>query len=157
MFVSSYSTYISSSNIEKNDRYKTKESSSSTSQSASFEDILHSDAASKNSLSEPLFTNYIASYRFLTSKEKFQQDFSNSFEYKKLNTQNSAKSAYEESTKPFSYFKSAAFTFDLTPKIDKNEPKEIQTSKEKALRKSMINTYIANDNYYRVTSVRSVA
>lgn len=157
MFVSSYSTYISSSNVEKNDKYKTRESASSTSQSTSFEDILHSDVTSKTTLSEPLFTNYIASYRFLTSKEKFQQDFSNTLEYKKLNTQNSAKNAYEESTKPFSYFKSTAFTFDLTPKIDKNEPKEIQASKEKALRKSMINTYMANDNYYKITSARSVA
>jgi len=43
-------------------------------------------------------------------------------------------------------------TINQTPKIDQKMPIEAQDAKESVIRSTMVNAYIANDNYYRITA-----
>ena len=52
----------------------------------------------------------------------------------------------------FPIIKKPAFTLSQTPKIDEKLPLDVQEAKEKTLRHTMLNTYISNDNYYRITA-----
>ena len=52
----------------------------------------------------------------------------------------------------FSLFQKPHATLDQTPKLENTIPKEPSDIKELNMRHKMVNTYIANDNYYKITA-----
>jgi len=98
--------------------------------------------------------DYVSSYKSFQNQQKLQEQLQgqDSFTLKGLNTLANAKNAYEESAKKFSLAKKPTFALDLTPKIDITMPQETKEAKVKTLRQTMVNTYLANDRYYRITA-----
>jgi len=151
MFVSSFSTYVHTANTNKSgDFKKSDEKEKSESFSKSLSDLTILKPYSDKSL--PI--NYISNYKSFHNHQKLQEHLESQSEYKlkQLSTLNSAKIAYDENSKMFSLARKPSLSLSQTPKIDEKLPRQEQEAKEKTLRHSMINTYISNDNYYRITA-----
>jgi len=151
MFVSSFSTYINTESTARTQQNKVRESKNST---KSFETKLLSKTV-KNVDTSPKFPiNYISNYKSLNNQQKLQENPQNSEKTKflKLEAKTEAKNAYSNNSKIFSLILPPRATLDQTPRIDKKLPENIQNIKEKNLRHTMVNTYISNENYYRVTA-----
>ncbi|ABB44837.1 hypothetical protein Suden_1560 [Sulfurimonas denitrificans DSM 1251] len=151
MFVSSFNTYVHTTNINKNGDFKKgddKEKSESFSKSLSDLNIV------KPYIDKNLPINYVSNYKSFHNHQKLQEQLTSQSEYKlkQLSTLNNAKVAYDENSKMFSLAKKPSISLSQTPTIDENLPPKEQKAKEKSLRHSMINTYISNDNYYRITA-----
>ncbi len=151
MFVSSFNTYINADSMAKTHTNKVKESKSTP---ASFETKLLSKTV-KNLDTSPKFPiNYISNYKALNNQQKLQENHQNSAKTKflKLEAEAEAKNAYSDNSKIFSLILAPRATLDQTPRIDKELPQNIQDIKENNLRHTMLNTYIANESYYRITA-----
>jgi hypothetical protein len=147
MFISLYSTYVAPSGIEKKEKYGYV---ASHAERSSFDEQFFQDTSLEPYINKNLEIDYISNYKSFANRQKLQNALQTgeSDTLTKTVAIESAKNAYTENTQSFSTFKKASFVFDLTPKIDKNEPKELQSAKEKALRTSMIQTYRANEHYF---------
>ncbi len=151
MFVSLYSTYVNTSNPNKNSDLKNSDSKNNDN---SFKDSFL-DTKTPNSYSNKnLPINYISNYKVFHNQQKLQEHSTNQNEFtlKQLNTLKSAKIAYEENTKMFSIVKKPSPALSYLPKIDEKLSPEIKEAKEKNLRYAMVNTYMENDKYYRIAS-----
>jgi len=164
MFVSSYNTYVQTNTSQKT----TKESESSReSKSTLFSAKLHAKKSPHSLLQTHTQINHISQSQSQHNRqliESQQKEFQTkeAKEFKKTNdtiksfstnaTLQSAKSAYADNSKMFSLLKKPRATIDQTPKIDLSMPKEAQEMKELNMRHTMVNTYIANDNYYKITA-----
>jgi len=148
MFVSSYNTYIAhkhSTKIEKSTQRENEKSSSSEKKlfSAKLEKVVSS------SVKIPL--NYISSYKSLNNQQLLQQqnelnkDYSKT-KFSKINKINDAQNAYSENSKLFSFFQKPKIALAQEPKI----PQKFEQNN--AIKQKFINTYIANDNYYKITA-----
>ncbi|MDD2652653.1 MAG: hypothetical protein PHX44_06350 [Sulfurimonas sp.] len=151
MFVSSYNTYVQTDNTNKSRDFKAnefKKESFFLSEAASNEPAF----APRNEKSLPI--DYISNYKSFQNQQKLQEQLQGQdrFTLKGLNVLADAKNAYEESAKKFSLAKKPTLALDLTPKIDITLPQETKEAKVKTLRHVMINTYVANENYYRITA-----
>lgn len=157
MFVSSYSTYLHTNNTQNTQ----KQLQEREKQNDSFASRL---THKKPSTSHPSTSNaidYIAKNSAFWQKLELQRqkdeslgkDFlekAKAFEgQKKLSN---AKQAYHESVKFFPLTSKQIISVDQSPKIDKKLPNEIKEIKEKLMRNLMVSTYIANDNYYKITA-----
>lgn len=151
MFVSSYNTYIGINPSPKTQKYADKDSNEN---SESFSKILSNSTVIKPYTHTNLPVDYISNYKSLNNQQKLHErlEEKNSEEFKKLTITNSAKTAYEEGVKIFAFSKKPPLTLSQTPKIDERLPKETQEAKEKNLRSLMINTYLSNDKYYKITA-----
>ena len=152
MFVSSYSTYITTDTNSKIQREKAslRDDKNSAFSSKLSEKTVPNLVANKN-----LPVNYISNYKALNNQQKLlQEDHTNQAKKKfsKINAITSAKINYSDNTKIFSLLLKPSATLDQTPKTDKRMPLDIQEIQEKNLRTTMLNTYAANDNYYKVTA-----
>ena len=151
MYVSSFSTYINTESTAKTQQSRVSQSKSSV---ESFETKLLSKTV-KNIDTSPKFPiNYISNYKSLNNQQKLQENPQSSEKTKflKLEAQSEAKNAYSDNTKIFSFILPPSATLDQTPKIDKKLPQDIQEIKEKNLRNTMVNTYLSNESYYRITA-----
>lgn len=151
MFVSSYNTYVHTSNTNKSTDFKRsddKESSESFSKSLSDLNVL------KPYTDRNLPIDYVSNYKSFHNHQRLQEQLESQSEYKlkQLSTLNNAKVAYDENSKMFPLAKKPHASLSQTPKIDEKLPPLDQEAKEKVLRHTMLNTYISNDNYYRVTA-----
>jgi hypothetical protein len=156
MFVSSYNTYVdtSSSRRVQNDRQenskKADDSFSSKYRQTAPQESLQSQTQSKLPL------NYISNYKSLSTKQQIEQQAASQnneqSKFTKVSAQTNAKTAYEDNSRMFSFLVKPKVPLDLTPKIDKKLPEEAMKGKESALKTEMLNTYIANDNYYKITA-----
>lgn len=149
MFVSSYNTYITTSLSDKSASQRVEKKSSE-----SFESRLKEHAPLESKDTQILPINYISNYKAFSNKQKMQDEFldKDSKKFSKINTLNNAKDAYKENSKFFSLFLEPKITQSQTPQIDKNLPSEVQSAQERQLRHTMVNTYLANDNYYKITA-----
>lgn len=148
MFVSSYNTYITHKSSSKAERSTQKESNKTSSFSAT-KSFATKAEKTLNSTEIPL--NYISSYKSLHNQQLLQQQNEHNKEYSKtkfdkINKITTAQSAYSENSKLFSLLQKPKTA--LTQEV--NQPKNIQQSS--ALKQKFINTYIENDNYYKVTA-----
>lgn len=161
MFVSSYSTYISTNAQERT----IKENSSTAKKTPSFNSILDKPQEVVQNKSLFLPVDYVSkSKSFENELELQRQELKNSNEselsksiqltkeFTNNNTIKSAAVAYKEGSDMFALARKAHLTIDQTPTIDKNLPNELQEVKEKNLRHTMVNTYLSNDNYYQITA-----
>jgi len=151
MFVSSYNTYIATNPSDKSSTQRLESKSSSR---ESFESKLKEYSLLESNSTQNLPINYISNYKAFSNKQKLQDDFEDkeTKKFTKINTLNSAKDAYGENSKLFSLFLEPKLTQSQTPQIDKSLPSELQSAQEKQLRHTMVNTYLANDNYYKITA-----
>lgn len=148
MFVSSYNTYITHKPSPKVDESTQKEyQKSSLYENRSFATELDKIVSSSTKI--PL--NYISNYKALNNQQLLQQQGELNKDYvkakfSKINKINNAQTAYSENAK--------LFTFSQKPKVALlQEPKIPQKLEQNALiKQNFINTYIANDNYYKVTA-----
>ncbi|MDQ7066639.1 MAG: hypothetical protein Q9M40_00755 [Sulfurimonas sp.] len=153
MFVSSYSTYIDTSLTKKE---RTDESSRVAKKAESFSSKLLETSSTNVLSNSKIPLNYISNYKALNNKQLInaQENRQNatSKKFTKLSAMNSSKVSYEENSKMFSFLVKPKGTLSQTPKLDKNLPQKAQESQESLLKMKMVNTYVANDNYYRVTA-----
>ncbi|QOP45166.1 hypothetical protein [Sulfurimonas paralvinellae] len=147
MFIASYATFIPTvATIKPNNSIKESFSHKS-------EPVLLSEQKPDNTETklqpapQPLST--AAKYSLLWQQEQNP----NLQELEKVQKRQKAKTAYKESVTPFSYMKKPKVPlqnsyFGLHSKF----PKETQVVQHTFLKEKMLNTYIENDNYYRVTA-----
>jgi len=150
MYVSSFNTYLNTESSTKMQQNRIQESKNSV---ESFKTKLLSKTV-KNVDTSPKFPiNYISNYKALSNQQKLQDNLQSSEKSKflKLEANIVAKKAYSDNSKIFSLILPPSATLDQTPRIDQRLPQHIQDLKEKNLRHTMINTYMSNENYYRVT------
>ncbi len=151
MYVSSFSTYINTESTARTQQSKLQGSKNSA---GLFKTKLLSKTV-KNVDTSPKFPiNYISNYKALNNQQKLQENPKNieKIKFLELSTQNSAKNAYSDNSKLFSFTIAPRATLDQTPRIDKKLPQNIQNIKEENLRHTMVNTYVANENYYKITA-----
>jgi len=152
MFVSSYSTYISTNTSDKTDKYRAQSSKNDLN---SFSKELSKSPILKSHINQTMPIDYISNYKSFNNQQKLQQLVKSQDELnlKNISTMNNAKVAYEDNSKMFSLIKKPMASLSQTYNIDKKLPKEIQDIQEKSLRLVMVNTYLSNDKYYQVTAV----
>ena len=161
MFVSSYSTYVSTNTSERTARTR----STDTKENTSFSYKRSNDPKPLKQHNFPV--DYIAESKTFGNKielelQKEQLQGSNNEEIKQLknsmqelnaySTLQNAKQAYKDNSKIFSLLRIPHATLDQTPTIDKKLPDDLQELQEKSLRQEMLNTYIQNDSYYQITA-----
>lgn len=151
MFVSSYNTYISTNNSQRDTNQKVEKSKNF---SDSFESKLEQSVVLESKNTKNLPITYISNYKAFSNKQKLQEEFQNkdAQKYSKINTIQNAKNAYEDNSTIFSFFIEPKATQNQTPLIDKNLSPELQKAQEKQMRHIMVNTYLANDKYYQITA-----
>ena len=163
MFVSSYNTYIQTNASHKTEKQKIEKSESDSAFSAKlFEkpklklsstsfpvDYISKGKSSKNQveIQRQLFV--------LQNPENIEQK--NQTKLKKAFTSQqkmkSAQTAYKDNSRLFSLLqKPQTKTIDQTPKVNVKLPENIQELKEENMRRVMVNAYIQNDKYYKITA-----
>jgi len=146
MYVSSYSSYIPNISSSKTDTRDKKEQESDHSRSKF---TIHQQT--KSPLAEKNLTidqNYQSKYNFFRDSSA-NKDLDH---LKKIKNYNDAKTAYSDNSKLFALsYKPKAVIGNVTL-VDRNLPKEAQETKEKIQKQKLINIYVENDNYYRVTA-----
>ncbi len=157
MFVSSYSTFIDTSatkrvqNDKNNLERKPKESFSKQLIETTGKDVI---------LSKNLPLNYISNYKALSNKQAIEQQLQGrdkreikaKIKFTKLSAQSSAQVSYADNSKMFSLRVPPKLTLDQTPKLNRKLPVAALKTQESTLKNLMVNTYIANENYYRITA-----
>ena len=151
MYVSSFSTYV---NTDSSRRTQNSSSQKSDNVSNLFETSLTSKTVKNVDTSAKFPISYISNYKALNNQQKLQDNKQSQaeVEFGKIQTLDSAKNAYSDNSKIFSLLLKPKATLDQTPKVDKQLPQNIQNIKESNLRHTMLNTYISNDNYYKITA-----
>ena len=151
MYVSSFSTYV---NAEPSTRVQRSGVGNDKSSTESFKTKLLSKTVKNVDTSAHFPINYVSNYKALNNQQKLQENpkESEKARFLKLEAQVEAKNAYSDNSKIFSQILAPRATLDQTPRIDKKLPQEIQNIKEKNLRHTMVNTYISNESYYRITA-----
>lgn len=163
MFVSSYSTYISTNSQDKG----TKEKSSTPKETASFKSNLYLPQEIVQNKSLDLPVDYVVNNKSFGNKlelDRQEQELQNhkdselnkskelTKEFMSNNSMKSAQLAYKENSSIFSLLRKTHQAIDQTPAIDKNLPNNIQEIKEQNMRHVMVNTYLSNDQYYKITA-----
>ena len=149
MYISSFNTYVNTDSTTGTHNNRVQERRNST---ELFETKRLSKTVKNVDISPKFPINYISNYKALNNQQKLQENPQNSEKTKFLKLEAEAKNAYSDNSKIFSLMLPPRATLDETPKIDKKLPESIQDIKEKNLRDIMINTYISNENYYRITA-----
>ena len=158
MFVSSYSTHIQTSNSDK--VAKQQQLDKRESNAKSFSEKLSSTSQPRSFKTSNIPVDYISKGLVLNNKQELENKQNNTKNETKNNlnkftTKNSlinAKNAYEGNSKMFSLFTIPNIALNQTPSVEQTLPKEPQDIKELNMRHKMVNTYLANDNYYKVTA-----
>lgn len=146
MFVSSYNTYIDTSTTKNTHNRRATDAKNP---SDSFSTKLQTLETSNIVLSKKLPINYISNYKAIYNRQQMdhQELTQNKAKttFAKVSAMGNAKVAYEENAKTFSFL--------LKPKVTLNQtPKELPNTKISSLKQSIVNTYIENDNYYKITA-----
>lgn len=147
MFVSSYNTYLTqkpSTKIEENAQKKSTKDF--LTQKQPFATQLPKGSSSYKEI--PI--NYISNYKSLHNQQLLQQQNSLNKEYSKtkfskINKMTKAENAYNENLQLFSLQK-PKIALVAEPKISK------KLEQNSAIKQKLINTYISNDNYYKITA-----
>ena len=155
MFVSSYSTYVDTSVTKKLQNDKAIEP---VKKADSFASKLLQNANTNVSafVDSKIPLSYISNYKALSNRQQLDnqenKQKATKLKFSKLSAMSSSKVSYEANTKMFSFLIKPKGTIDQTPRVDKNLPQKAQESQESFMRLKMLNTYIANDNYFKVTA-----
>ncbi len=140
MFVSSYNTYLGASHVETNKRQNRSEAFALKKEAKPAVTLPQTVAQQK------LPVSYISAFKVLRNQQKLheqtQQQTQNS-KFTKVNVLKNAQSAYAENSVMFSFIKKPKVPLgEIHTKLPSNFSKKL----------SALNTYIENDNYYKVTA-----
>ena len=153
MFVSSYSTYIDTSATK---RVTQERDDASKKSSSSFSSKLLQTTPKNVSLEKTLPLNYISNYKALHNRQQLQENINSQtpqkMKFNKISSMSNAQVAYGDNAKMFSLVQKPKQALDQTPKLNKALPREAQTSQESIMKVAMVNAYISNENYYRITA-----
>jgi hypothetical protein len=153
MFVSSYSTYADTTVTKK---IQTDRDTSPLKKTESFASKLLQTTQQHGLLNSKIPLNYISNYKALNNRQLLDQQENKQnttkLKFSKLNAMSNSKVSYEENSKMFSFLIKPKGTINQTPKLDKNLPAKAQERQEFFMKVQMLNTYIANDNYFKVTA-----
>ena len=157
MFVSSYSTFIDTSTTK---RIQNDKNSFEKKPLESFSKKLLEQGNSDVVLSKNIPLSYISNYKVIHTKQLINQQREErdteqvkaKTKFTKLSAQSSAQLSYVENATMFSLRAIPKPTLSQTPKLNKKLPPEEQKAQEKVLKNLMVNTYTANENYYRITA-----
>lgn len=151
MFVSSFTTYtvpnITQKTQSSNSVEKEREYSSRFKDKLSFSQT--NEVKSESVHNHKLQLDYISTPKSLQNQYKLQQQLRNTEQtkYKKMQTITNAKSEYTQNSSIFPFIlKPKPFTLKQTPHTSTQE------LKNPTLKAKMINTYIENENYYKITA-----
>lgn len=151
MYVSSYGIVTASTSMQQTQKpssYANKESSDSKFPSLSQSVISTLDTH------EDGFRNLISSYRFLVAKDNYKSD-GGLVDFKKSSSKDEAKSAYRENSTMFINYRVPTFTQDSNSMLLATMPSELSQLHKRYSAKNMVDTYRANDSYYKVVSSRT--
>ncbi|MDF1875008.1 hypothetical protein JHD48_04590 [Sulfurimonas sp. SAG-AH-194-I05] len=155
MFVSSYNTYIQTKSNEKtNEKQRKIENESFSSKIAK---SLTSPTQKKLSTalqSEILNTSNTYNKVSIQNQKKSAgaQTEKSLNKFTASNTVLNAKNAYEENAQIRLNFRMPHAPLNQTPSLEKSLPQEPKEIIERNMRYKMVNTYISNDNYFKVTA-----
>jgi len=140
MYISSYNTYITPNSSDRVQKERTEEPFK---KSQSFSKQLASQSLKTIDTSSTLPVNYISNYKVLNNQLRLKDDTfnDNRAKFSKVKALVNSQSAYKESA--------SIFPLLTKPKIALSQTQE---AKETILKHTMVNTYIANDNYYKLTA-----
>jgi lipopolysaccharide export LptBFGC system permease protein LptF len=142
MFISSYNTFVHTNASQTHQKERVEKAKASNNTFAS--KLLQNEVIqSKNTQDIPI--TYISNYKAFSNKQKLYNSFEdeNREKYTNIKSIKNAKIAYEDNSKMFSLFLEPKTTQSQTPKIDENLP---------FMRHKMVNTYLENDRYYKITA-----
>ncbi|DAB29240.1 MAG TPA: hypothetical protein CFH84_10615 [Sulfurimonas sp. UBA12504] len=152
MFVTSYTTYVQTNTQNKAPQSKEYDSKNSSEFTTKFsqktaETVVQKPAVPLDYISKNnTFYTKLALEQNLDEQSKQTKELSNKF------TQQSVlidtKNAYTQTPKATYFFKEAYNSFTKTQPIDAKTLDQTQELQKKQMRKLMINTYTANENYY---------
>lgn len=159
MYVSSYNTYIAASKISEQTELKKTEKGRETSP-------FTLETKSETPFLKPsaLPVDYVAKNSGFWQKYELQRQMQEQQKqgeklqdatglFSKISTLQHAKDVYANPLKTFSlYPKPHAKAIDQTPKIDERLSPQAHEFKELQMRRTMVNTYVANDTYYKITA-----
>lgn len=147
MFVGSYSTYIDTATTKNTPHRRVDDAKKSS--DVSFRNKLQTLESGTLVATQKLPINYISNYKALYNRQQMQhQELTNNrakTTFDKVSAMGKAQVAYRENATTFSLFIKPKIT--LTP-----VPKELPKTKASPIKQAMINTYIANENYYKITA-----
>jgi len=156
MFVSSYTTFINTNSSNKTNKVKNDDNRGEI---GSFSLTKNPPQTINSEIAETTFSKNLYSINFYRVKyfiESSTQDDNFKNLTKSLNrtksyaTLTDAQNAYENIQKPFVKLPKRVTVLDLTPKPIPTFNDETNSIKNKNLKSKMVNTYIENDNYYKV-------
>jgi hypothetical protein len=156
MFVSSYSTYIQTNTETKS----TKREDKTSNYASSFSTKTTEESVPESAKRASLPVDYIAKNNnfytklFLEKNQNEQNNQTKELTHKFIDqsTLQDAKKAYTQTSKIPSLFRETFITFDKTLLTESENSQGTQELKDAKMRKLMINTYVANDNYYKITA-----
>ncbi|MBU1217399.1 hypothetical protein KJ870_03225 [bacterium] len=156
MFVSSYSTYIQTNTNDKN----VKQKDVSYGKDSGFSSKLLKESVADTAKNASLPVDYIArNNNFYTKLFLEEHQDEQSAQTKELthkfidqSTLQDAKKAYTQAPKMTSLFRETFLALDKTQLAEAKPSQNTQDFKDAKMRKLMINTYIANENYYKITA-----
>ena len=140
MFVSSYNTYLTTSHIETNKRENRKEGFELKKESKPTNPAFFRNVEEKR-----LPVSYISTLKVLRNQQKLQEQTQQpqKSKFAKVSLLNNAKNAYHENEVTFSFIRK--------PKVTLGQPQnKLPTNFSTKLK--ALNTYIENDNYYKITA-----
>ena len=139
MFVSSYNTYLSTASTQTKRPQKKSEDFTLSKDKTTEVPLKKSETPTKLPL------NYVSQFKVLSNQQKLQDqtDSSQKSKFTKVSLLKNAQSAYQDN--------STQFTFIKKPKVALERVQTKQTP-QAGTKLNAVNTYIANDNYYKVTA-----
>ena len=146
MFVRSYMTYISPYTSTKTTPQR-EESSPKKTNSFSLETKKEYTSSQTNLKQVSLKESYLPSYAIFRQ----QQSNKDLNKFEAIKNYQDAKVAYKENSFMYSLAQKPKIVIGGT-KIDLQLPKEAQEAKTSLSKKEMVNTYVENENYYRITA-----
>jgi len=146
MYVSSYNSYIPNISSSKTDSKEKKESKEiESSNSFSIEKGRRSSLDEKNL---PVKQNYQTQYNYFRDRTSYKEFDT----FDKIKKYNNAKEAYTENARLFSLTQKPKAVIGNITLPDRHLSKEVQETKAKLTKQKLINIYVENDNYYKVTA-----
>ena len=141
MFVTSYNTYIDTPNTKNiHNRRATDKHNPSDTFSSRLQGV---ETPTELIATKKLPVNYISNYKALYNRQQMQHQNNAKMRFTKGSAMGNAKVAYEENAHTFSLLIKPKVTLSQTPK---------ELPKANSIRQSVINTYLTNENYYKITA-----
>lgn len=157
MFVSSYATFINTQATDKAQKEKETLSQKGSYSRFTTQELQNTSQNETSKIAKTqLPLNYISNYKVLNNQHKLLQESQGALEGKskftKISTLQSAQDAYAQNSTLFASLRKPKVALAQTPFLNTQLPQDSFKAQEEILKITMVNTYIENDNYYKITA-----